>query len=168
MIKYVFRDKPNTLKGNPDAQKIGEALDKIKRNTNGRCNSKTFLKAAHDKSCHLHRYLEWDDKVAGEKFRLSQIREIVSLINIVDSRDEDKTLPAFVSIIDKGHRGYYPIREVLNSAHLQDAALRQAEADFASYERRLEQFGEICDAIRRVREAIRTARARQQTPHPHV
>jgi len=161
MIKYVFRDRPITIKGKADAQKIGEALDKVKQATPGRCNSRTFLNAARDKSNYLHRHLEWNDKVAGEKYRLQQIRELVACIDIVDtSSKEPKQLPAFISLIERQGRGYYTTREVLDSATLQDIALRQAETDLAAYEKRLVQFADICSAIRAARELIAERRAK--------
>jgi hypothetical protein len=161
MIRYVFRDRPNTIKGKADAQKIGEALDKIKQATPGRCNSRTFLNAARDKSNYLHRHLEWDDKIAGEKYRLQQIRELVSCIDIIDDSDKNKRqLPAFISLIERQGRGYHTAREVMDSATLQDIALRQAEADLAAYEKRLAQFVDICTAIRAARELIAERRAK--------
>jgi hypothetical protein len=155
MIRYVFRDRPITIKGKADAQKIGEALDKIKRATPGRCNARTFLNAAHDKSNYLHRHLEWNDAIAGDKYRLQQIREIVACIDIVDTSDKkERQLPAFISLIEREGRGYHTAREVLDSATLQDIALRQAETDFLAYEKRLQQFSDICSAIKTARELI--------------
>lgn len=161
MVQYVFRDRPITIKGKADAQKIGEALDKIKRATPGRCNARTFYNAARDKSNYLHRHLEWNNQICGEKYRLQQIREMVSCIDIVDtSGKEERQLPAFISLIERQGRGYHTAREVLDSATLQDIALRQAEADLAAYEKRLAQFQDICRAIRAAREMIAAKRAK--------
>jgi hypothetical protein len=157
-IRYEFKDRPVTLKGGgkADPQKIGEALAKIKQATNGRCNSKTILDAARDSKNYLHRFFEWRDSVAAEKYRQEQARELVACIDIVENegRKNEKRLPAFVSLVDKGGRGYHTVQDVLDSAHLQDLALRQAENDLAAYEKRLAQFADICSAIRRARELI--------------
>lgn len=163
MVRYVFRDKPNTLKGGAKAspQKIGEALDRIKREAVGRYNSKTILDAARDKKNYLHRFFEWRDTVAAEKYRQEQARELVSIIDIVDESDgEERQLPAFVSLIERDGRQYRTIGEVIDSVELQAIALRQAETDLEAYERRLRMFRDICDALRTAREKVAARRAR--------
>jgi hypothetical protein len=162
MVQYVFRDRPQTIKGKADAQRIGEALDKVKKATTGRCNARTFLNAARDKSNYLHRHLEWNDKIAGDKYRLEQIRELVRCIDIVGEREgEPPVMPAFFSLIERAGRGYRTAEEVLSSVDLQAIALKQAENDFLAYERRLQQFTDICAAIRTAREMIAERRAKE-------
>jgi hypothetical protein len=163
MIRYVFKEKPLTIQNakEADAQRIGEALTEIKQKTKGRCNSKTVLGFARDRKHYLHKFFEWNNSVAAEKYRQEQARELMSCVDIVEGKGKkEKRLPAFVSLIDRGGRGYHTVQEVLDSEHLQDLALRQAEADLESYERRLAVFHEICDAIRTARELIAERRRR--------
>ena len=163
MVQYVFRDRPVTIKGKADAQKIGEALDKVKKATPGRCNARTFYNAARDKSNYLHRHLEWSDKVCGDKYRLEQIRELIRCIDIVDETSkESKQLPAFISLIERNGRQYRTAAEVMDSVELQALVLKQAEADLLSYERRLQSFAEICDALRAAREKVAERRAKEE------
>jgi hypothetical protein len=162
-IRYEFKEKPITLKGakTASAQRIGEALADIKQRTTGICNSKTVLDAARSPRHYLHRFFEWRDTVAAEKYRQEQARELMSCIDLVETKaNKEKRLPAFVSIMDKGGRSYYAIQEVVSSVHLQDLALKQAEADMEHYERRLSQFAEIARAIARARQLIRERRER--------
>jgi len=162
MIKYVFRDKPVMIKGDHDPQKIGEALAKVRAETEGRCNARTFYQAAKDKKNYLHRVCEWDNEVAGDKYRLQQIREIISCIDIIDdSRKDKKPMPAFVSMIERNGRGYRSVGEVLDSVELQAIALRQMEADVEALIRRASRFEEICDALRAAREVIAERRAKE-------
>jgi len=170
MVKYVFKDRPNVLKGGAkaSAQKTGETLAAIKARTKGRCNSKTILTAARDKSNYLHRFFDWNNTVAGEKWRLEQARALMSCVEIVETHNgRERRLPAFISLIDRGGRGYHTVQDVMNSDDLQVIALKQAEADFEAYAKRLMQFGEIADKIHEVRQLIRRRReayeeARQQ------
>ena len=158
MIRYVFRDAPNPIVKRvkkADPQKIGEALDEVKRATKGKCNARTFLKAATDRSNYLHRFLEWNDRVAGHAHRLEQMRELVRCIDIVSPDDDDKQIPAFISLTaDKGGRSYHLVQDVLESVDLQVAALKQARADLESYERRFAAFDDLCSALRKARELI--------------
>jgi hypothetical protein len=173
MIKYEFKDKPITLKRpkgvKPNAQKIGEALSIIKDQTKGQCTSQTVLDAVKGKpKNYLHRFFDWKDDVAAEKWRKVQARELMNCINIVDlSQGRERKLPAFVSIVDRAGHSYHRVDQIMNSTHLTDLALRQAEADMESYERRLMQFADVCDAIRKARELIAERRARYTAAGGH-
>ena len=156
-IRYEFKERPLTIQNSKaaNAQRIGEALAEIKQRTKGKCNSKTVLDVARNRKHYLHQFFEWRNTVAAEKYRQEQARELMSCVDIVEGKgNREKRLPAFVSLIDRGGRGYHTIGEILDSEHLQDLALRQAEADLESYERRLAVFHEICSAIRTARELI--------------
>lgn len=161
MVQYVFRDRPLTIKNGATAnpQKIGEALAKVREETAGRCNAATYLRAARATSNYLHRFVEWDDAVAAEKHRLDQMRELIACVDIVDEANNNRRLPAFISLIERGGRGYRAIGEVMQSVDLQAAALRQAEDDLRAYERRLQTFVDVCDALRHARELIAQRRA---------
>lgn len=163
-IRYEFKQRPLTLQNAKaaNAQRIGEALAEIKQRTAGKCNSKTILDAARSSRHYLHRFFEWRDTIAAEKYRQEQARELVSCIDIVEKKGNQitKRLPAFVSIMDKNGRGYHTVQEVVSSAHLQDLALKQAEDEMGYYEKRLEQFAEIANAIARARQLIRERRQR--------
>ena len=166
MIKYVFKEgRPlglNNVK-KADAQKIGEALTAIKQATKGRCNSKNILNVARDRKHYLHQFFEWRDALAAEKYRQDQARILMSCLDIVENhKGEERTLPAFISLIERTGRGYRTIAEVMDSAELQALALKQAEADFESHERRLAQFEDICDAIRAARELIAERREKYE------
>lgn len=165
MIKYAFKEgRPlginNAKKAN--AQKIGEALTAIKRAAKGRYNSKAVLSAARDHK-YLHQFFEWRDSLAAEKYRQDQARCLMSCLDIVEThKGEERRLPAFISLIERSGRSYHTVHEVLDSAELQAIALRQAESDLESYERRLHQFADICTAIRAARELIAERRAKHE------
>ncbi len=88
---------------------------------------------------------------------------MISCIDIIDdTRKDKKQMPAFVSLIERGGRGYRQIGEVLDSVELQAIGLRQMEADVLALEKRAQQFEEICDALRAAREAIVERRTKQE------
>ena len=166
MIRYRFKERPLCIQNakRADAQKIGETLTAIKEQTKGRFNSKVVLDAARDKSNYLHRFFEWHDTIAADKYRQEQARELVGCIDIVETKKgkEQPPMPAFVSLIERNGRQYRTVGEVLDSAELQAIALRQAESDFEAYEKRLRQFADICTAIRAAREMIAERRAKYE------
>lgn len=79
----------------------------------------------HENSA-LHARLEWDDTKAALQWRLSQIRQLIT-VHVVA---EDRT-PMMVSLtIDRGvGGGYRPLTQVLSSRELSEAMLTDALAE---------------------------------------
>lgn len=163
-IKYQFRE-PLTLKNanKADAQRVGEALAKVADANGGQLKPDAVVREAEQPRHYLHKFFEWDNKAAAEKYRLDQARHLIRCIDIVRDDDDEEPKPAFISIADKG-TSYRKLGEVLDSAHLQARALEQAERDFEAYERRLAVFKDICAAIRDARDVIRRRREEMQQP----
>jgi hypothetical protein len=153
---YVFRDRPLTIKSakKADPQEIGAALEKIKAETKDRFNSKAIVAAARSPSHVLHKHFEWDNAVAGERYRQEQARELVRVIDIVNDGDDGRKVPAFISVTEKSGTSYKTAAEVFDSVDLQVIVLRQAERDMLAYEKRLQQFADICIAVRTARGLI--------------
>lgn len=171
MVQYAFKGGPLRIKNGKraSAQKIGEALTKIKEECSGRYNSKAVVAAARKETHYLHRFFEWRDSIAAEKYRQDQANKLMACIEIIEGKGkEERRLPAFISLVDRTGRNHYTVDEVLNSSDLQALALRQAEADFLAYERRLVQFADICSAIRSARELIAERRKANELPRPNA
>jgi len=174
-IRYVFKeDRPLTIKNaaTADAQRIGEALAEIKDQLpDGECNSRAVAEViTNDPTNYLRRHLEWDDAICGVRYRQDQVRELMSCLNIVETDKkgrERRQLPAFISLTEESGRNYRGVREVMDSASLSALALKQVEGEMEAMERRLAQFGEICDAIRRARSLIAERRRRYEAGGGH-
>jgi len=63
-----------------DAQKVGKELESLGGNLTA---SKVLDFAKKKKKSELHKHFEWDDAVAGEKYRLQQAREVIRFLTIV-------------------------------------------------------------------------------------
>ena len=101
----------------------------------------------------LHGALTWDDEAAAERFRIWQVRSLISL-HIVDADGGRK----FVSLsIDRsgGHSGgYRPISEVMGDEALRDVMLKDAMAELERVQKRFEKLKELAgvwDEIHKVK-----------------
>ena len=164
MIRYVFKERPlaipNASKADP--QVIGEAIAKITADNKGALHPEYLWKAAEGKRNHpLYKHFPWKEREAAEAHWTYIARKLIACVDIV-ANDRDEPAPAFISIADKGGVSYRTLKDVMDSAELQVAALKQAERDFASYEKRLRTFEDICAAIRSVREKISAKRSRME------
>lgn len=164
MTSYTFRDGPVTIKNaaKADPQKIGTALAQISEQQKGRLTPPAVVEAARNNRHPLHKFFEWDDKIAAESFRLEQARTLIRSVAIVGEGDADPA-PAFLSIADKGGTSYRSLGDVLDSADLQNSVLAAAERDLAAFERRYRSLSDICQIIRDAREKVAARRNKHES-----
>lgn len=164
MVAYCFKDGPLIIKNakKADAQQIGDALATITQKNNGHLTPRAVVGAARNNRSPLHRFFDWDDAIAAEKFRLEQARDLIQHIKIVDDARPEPA-PAFISITQRGGTSYRTLADVQGSTELQLAALQAAERDLRSSERRYQMFADICTIIRAAREQVERRRINMES-----
>jgi hypothetical protein len=147
MVKYVFdTEMPAAIKAAKDAnpQAIGEAIAKVKSaTTNPKDLAAHVLEAAKNRRNPLHKHFEWDDAVAGHKYRLEQARSIIRLIRVEPTNENDRPTRAFISVKDSKGVAYRDLGEIKRSADLQISLLKQARADLESFRERYAMFRDL-------------------------
>jgi len=129
---------------------ISDELIKL-RDDEGRINPAKAVKwARKNTKSHLHSALIWDDAVAGEQYRIWQIRTLIA-VHITDSDGGRR----FVSLsIDRtADGGYRPIGEVLEKPDLRAVLLADALAELKRVESRykfLQELSEVWQATHSV------------------
>lgn len=147
-IKEV-KQKRYSIKGGivkaEDVQAVGEYIDTI-----GLKDPKIILRhAKEDKDCPLNKYLDWDNKSAGEKWRLWQIRNIINHLEIKIVYEGKRTpIKAFYSIseVDEGKR-YVRQDEAMATGSWREQIVQRALAEQYSWVERYKLFGELKPAI---------------------
>lgn len=79
---------------NANAQKVGEELENIVDVT----NRNVLDYAKNNINSELHKCFEWDDTVAGEKYRLIQASNLISSISFVIQEEPTKKQKVYFSI----------------------------------------------------------------------
>ncbi len=101
-------------------QEIREELAVIaKENEHGELNPEEVVEFARNKNTALHDEFEWDDGVAGHRYRLDQAQRLIRvMVEIEPRKDQDRVVRAFVSLTDHrgGNRGYLPREAILSAA----------------------------------------------------
>jgi hypothetical protein len=110
------------------------------RNANGLINPVEAVNwARRNRKSKLHAHLTWDDGIAGERYRVWQIRELIS-VHIVDNEGGRR----FVSLsVDRGTGGYRPIGEIIGRVDLREIMVADALADLERMQRRYEKLTEL-------------------------
>jgi hypothetical protein len=109
---------------------------------------------ARPKSSPLHDAFEWNDKKAGEKYRIIQARSLVHNFRLVF--DDGSETPAMVSVRvvdDAGkRRGYMETNGAMGSADLRAQVLKQALAQLLGMEKRYRGLTELSGVFNAIRE----------------
>lgn len=122
----------------------------------GRGTSAELIKEARDPKSGIHDCFEWDNNVAGEKFRLWQACNYWGAIRI-ELRQPDGNavkVPAFIPIVVAGEQAYRPVTEVAENPDWRAQMIVQAKRELESWQRRYEMLTAVA-RMRGVFEAIR-------------
>lgn len=127
------------------------------RNTKGLINPAEAVHwARRNRKSRLHAHLTWDDEVAGERYRIWQIRELIS-VHIVDNDGGRR----FVSLsVDRGSGGYRTVEQVMGRVDLREIMVADALADLERMQRRYEKLPEL----QAVWAAAETVKAQRRKP----
>ena len=139
-MKYKW----NTAGFTANADKVGKELEIIEE-TRELTNSNILQYAKTHKSSELNKCFEWDDTVAGEKYRMHQATLILGSISIVVVEQEEP-VKAFVNIkTNEEKRIFKSIVKVLNNDEEYQQLLEKAERDFISYKDKYNKLVELKD-----------------------
>lgn len=137
-----------------DPQAVGEELHAIRKNR-GKLVPSDVIEEARPEDSVLHRYFDWNNKEAAQKWRIVQARDLISAIVTVEVGDKE-TLPvrSFVSV----DNSYEPVYEVMSDAAMRQKALADVEASIVHLQDKIRAYSELRDvlkALERVREVTR-------------
>jgi hypothetical protein len=118
-----------------------EALDKfIRRNKS--VSATEVVNAARPKTSPMHSKFEWNDKVAGERWREEQARGWIRSRRVVIEQAEGKSVPirAFVAVPAEDGERYMPTDEAVADPVAWGSVLRAARTDARAFTRKLAQL----------------------------
>ena len=129
-----------------DATKVYEEIG------NENVTPESVLEKARDKNTELHKCFEWDNKVAAEKYRFQQARQIIQFIVTVPDKKEDE--PKRVFQISTEKNTYQPITFFMKNEDEADALLKRAKNELRAFQQRYEsirsELEEIFEAIGKI------------------
>lgn len=145
---YTFREgSPYSKK---EAQKVGEFLETYKA-----FKPKKVIELARPKNSPIHKFFDWNDTTAAEKYRLEQARSLVSALYI---KIENTPVKAYenVKISIKEGNSYVPTDDVFSNEDLTAQVIEAAKRELlyweAKYSLYKDYLPEVFSVIRRLRE----------------
>jgi hypothetical protein len=125
------------------------------RDERGDLTPRIVVDVAADPAHPLHSHFDWDDKVAGDKWRLEQASQLLRVTYRPDpSRPTD--LRAFVAVqgADTHRASYVPTSEAMADPFMRVLVLRNMERDWRSFKARYDTMAEFADLLRREAEGL--------------
>ena len=121
-----------------DAQKCYDECQTLEEVT-----PESVLDKARNKKTELHKCFEWDDSVAGEKYRIIQARDIIRHFVIV-TPDEEEDAPKVRSYqISTTTNRYEPTRMFLQNPDEYKELLKRAKAELEAFKQRYKTLTEL-------------------------
>lgn len=143
-----------------DAPAVRDELERIrKEHSEGLLVPEEVVDNARHPDNPLHRFFDWSDDRAAEKWRLAQARSLIRQIKIVYPNDpEERLLPRYVSLTPDRNRsggGYRPTREVLDNEQLRKELEATARKELMAWTQR---YSLLSDIAKLAEEVIAEAR----------
>lgn len=156
-ITYMWRGSKGYLGDHSTAQAVGECLEEMERKY-GRVDPKLIVKDAKPPNSPLHKYFEWDNTQAADRYRLSQARQLIASVHVqtLDSKTLATPVRAFVNIIpteNEDNRQYESITRVMATSDGRRKLLAKAKTELQDWQKRyaaLEEFSAVFDAIAKI------------------
>jgi hypothetical protein len=119
------------------------------RAESGRLTPASVVEAATAEDHPLHDRFEWDDALAGPKYRLSQARELIRVVkeSYVDGKGRPESVRFFHAIPDAQGMAYQPLDEVTHDDLTSKVLLQSMEREWRSLRKRYERFSEFRDLV---------------------
>jgi hypothetical protein len=126
------------------------------RKSKGSVTPAAVVEDARAASSPLHRYFDWDDSSAAEKFRLVQASNLIRKVQIMVSvNDEQQPVRRWLHVVREEQHEYIPQAEVAEDPELSAQVIEAARQALEGWSRRFEIYSELFDSTTHVKEAIR-------------
>lgn len=158
MKEFKFREGFHAPKG-ITAEDVAKELDRIERVT-GKLDAPTIVDMSKDESDLLHPFFEWDDSVAGQKYRETQASWVATSVRVVYEEHEEP-LRISAKYANQERRQYLTMSTVLSDEDLirsaQDELFRSfngLKKSLDLFENTLKRFGRSAKKIERSKKYV--------------
>lgn len=150
-----FVSQKNRPFKNADVQIIGKFIQE--NFPSGQFTAKDFVELSRDKDAPTHKYFDWDDKSAAEKYRLRQAKTMISCVEIISN---EKQIRAFHHVQINSKKSAFVATEICQqSRRLWDQVVEQAMREIELWALRYQnykQLSPIFDSIQNTKSELST------------
>jgi type II secretory pathway component PulL len=141
-----------------DANVAGAELEKIEQE-HGEVTQQAVVDAARPKKSVLHDLFEWDDKIAGEKWRLNQARCLIAALVVVPDEDKNYDKRAYVNIVKRAEHHqeqarYINYENAMSDQELGQTVLQNAKQELAAFRDKYKSLSELARVFEAIDEVV--------------
>lgn len=145
----VYRFKPGArLKASP--QTVGKVCSQLEQD--GKLSPEELVEVSRDEEAPLHDLFEWDDAIAGEKYRVYQAGYIIRSVEVVYESKEP--VRAFVPRFIKHEQStYQSISVAIKHKDTREYLLESARKEMQAFVRKYRNLEELSDLINSIKQS---------------
>lgn len=131
------------------ADVVGKEFEKIEKQY-GKLTSDLVLQSAEDENSPIHECFEWDDAVAGHKYRLSQATTLI--LNLAVEPDKPKKVEkirAYYNVSDNTKKGtFINAKSAFENPDTRDIVLKRALREFRAFQEKYKNLTEFSQVFK--------------------
>lgn len=119
--------------------------------------AKSLVDASRDPKAPLHDEFEWDDTIAGEKYRETQAQFIIRHLIIEETDTEEARKARTRSFVFTGEHsvGYVPLKEALTNNKWRKRMLEAAFKDMKNFVAKYNRLVELSEVIEKMKDILK-------------
>ena len=124
-----YKSKKGGMVNADDAQVVGIHLERLTKKAKGTLATEEVLKDAKNSTSPIHKYFDWNNSTAAEKYRLQQARQLMgSIMEVVVIGKEQKVTRSYYSIVDSSKKNkYVPVEIALTTKKYTHQIIAEAQ-----------------------------------------
>ena len=141
-----------------DANVAGAELEKIEQEQ-GEVTGQAVVDAARPKKSVLHGLFEWDDKIAGEKWRVEQAKHMIAALVIVPEEDRNYDKRAYVNIVKRSDNKqaqarYINYENAMSDEEMRETVLQNAKEELAIFREKYKSLSELAGVFEAIDKVV--------------
>lgn len=135
---------------NVPAQVVGEHVEALEKR-DGDVTRESFLESARDEGSVVHNLFEWNDSIAGERWRLHQAGKILTnlKVNIVYEEKEPVKVKAFLNAVPGSSKGrFFNVQAALSRVDTRAGVLQRAKEELQAFTDKYRTLSELSSVIK--------------------
>lgn len=139
--------KWGTFQYSVPAEKVGREFEKLEKK-HGEITNEIVVEAARSEKSVLHNMFEWNDEIAGQKYRLIQAQQITCSLSYVG---EDKQVHrAFMNVTTKAPtvKGtFWNVNRAMTDENARMIILKNAASELFAFQKKYERINELAEVF---------------------
>jgi hypothetical protein len=156
MSKNHYEAKDGAYLSNKDANVIASEFKKLRKKNGGLLTPKIIVEEASSPSSPLHKFFEWDDDAAAQKYRLTQARGLIYSVkvHIVEDPVPARTVTAFVRVETAKGPSYTEIRDAMKDDSFRSVRIARALQELKRVQQKYKDVVELDSIFQAINDAV--------------